>query len=62
VSGLGDVDQLCERLAAAGVLLLPGSVYDEPAHVRFGFGRANMPEALSVLEEALAEMPQPFLG
>jgi aspartate/methionine/tyrosine aminotransferase len=53
VHGLGDVDRLCERLAEAGVLLLPGSVYDEPDHVRFGFGRANLPEALTVLEEAL---------
>jgi aspartate/methionine/tyrosine aminotransferase len=57
VSGLGDVDRLCETLAAAGVLLLPGSVYDEPLHVRVGFGRANMPEGLAVLEEALTEMP-----
>jgi len=54
VSGAGDVDALCARLAAAGVLLLPGSVYDEPAHVRLGFGRANLPEALGVLERALA--------
>ncbi len=53
VTGLGDVDQLCERLARAGVLLLPGSVYDEPAHVRVGFGRANLPEALAVLESQL---------
>jgi aspartate/methionine/tyrosine aminotransferase len=53
VHGLGDVDRLCERLAEAGVLLLPGSVFDEPDHVRFGFGRANLPEALAVLEEAL---------
>jgi aspartate/methionine/tyrosine aminotransferase len=53
VHGLGDVDELCERLAGAGVLLLPGSVYDEPRHVRVGFGRANMPEALAVLESAL---------
>jgi aspartate/methionine/tyrosine aminotransferase len=53
VNGLGDVDAFCERLAAAGVLLLPGSVYDEPAHVRIGFGRANMPEALRVLEDSL---------
>jgi hypothetical protein len=28
-------------------------VYDEPDHVRVGFGRANLPEALAVLEEAL---------
>ena len=55
VHGVGDVDRFCERLAAAGVLLLPGSVYDEPAHVRVGFGRANLPEALGVLEERLAE-------
>jgi aspartate/methionine/tyrosine aminotransferase len=54
VSGLGDVDRLCERLARAGVLLLPGSVYDQPDHVRVGFGRANLPEALAVLESALS--------
>jgi aspartate/methionine/tyrosine aminotransferase len=53
--GMGDVDRFCERLAVLGVLLLPGSVYDEPAHVRVGFGRANLPEALGVLEESLAE-------
>src|SRR4051794_36631191 len=53
VSGLGDVERLCERLAAAGVLLLPGSVYDEPGHVRVGFGRENLPEALRVLEQGL---------
>jgi aspartate/methionine/tyrosine aminotransferase len=53
VVGLSDVDDLCKRLAGAGVLLLPGSVYDEPAHVRVGFGRANLPEALGVLESAL---------
>jgi aspartate/methionine/tyrosine aminotransferase len=53
VSGVGDVERFCERLAAAGVLLLPGAVYDEPGHVRMGFGRANMPEALRVLEENL---------
>jgi hypothetical protein len=28
-------------------LLLPGGVYDEPRHIRFGYGRKNMPEALS---------------
>ena len=46
--------RFCERLAGRGVLLLPGSVYDEPDHVRVGFGRANLPEALTVLESALA--------
>jgi len=53
VRGVGDVDRFCRRLAAAGVLLLPGSVYDEPGHVRVGFGRANLPEALAALESAL---------
>jgi aspartate/methionine/tyrosine aminotransferase len=53
VSGVGEVDAFCEQLAAAGVLLLPGSVYDEPDHVRVGFGRANLPEALDVLEQHL---------
>jgi aspartate/methionine/tyrosine aminotransferase len=54
VRGVGDVNRFCQRLAAEGVLLLPGSVYDEPEHVRVGFGRANLPEALAVLESALA--------
>lgn len=54
VRGVGDVERFCRRLAAAGVLLLPGSVYDEPEHVRMGFGRANLPEALEVLESCLA--------
>jgi aspartate/methionine/tyrosine aminotransferase len=53
VKGVADVDDLCEGLARLGVLLLPGSVYDEPAHVRVGFGRANMPEALALLEASL---------
>jgi aspartate/methionine/tyrosine aminotransferase len=54
LTGVGDVDGLCERLAGDGVLLLPGSVYDQPEHVRVGYGRANLPEALDVLEGALA--------
>jgi aspartate/methionine/tyrosine aminotransferase len=54
VRGVGDIERFCERLAGHGVLLLPGSVYDEPEHVRVGFGRANLPEALAALESALA--------
>ena len=53
VTGIGDLTRWCEQLADAGVLLLPGSVYDQPGHVRIGFGRANMPEALNVLEANL---------
>jgi aspartate/methionine/tyrosine aminotransferase len=55
VRGVSDVAQYCARLAQTGVLLLPGSVYDQPEHVRIGFGRANMPDALSLLEENLAD-------
>jgi aspartate/methionine/tyrosine aminotransferase len=53
VTGFGDLTRFCEQLAEAGVLLLPGSVYDQPDHVRIGFGRANMPDALNVLEANL---------
>jgi hypothetical protein len=53
VTGLGDPGEFCARLAGMGVLLLPGSVYDEPDHVRIGFGRADMPDALKLLEANL---------
>jgi aspartate/methionine/tyrosine aminotransferase len=51
----GGVDAFCERLVKrAGVLLLPGSVFDDPGnHFRLGFGRANLPEALGELEKFL---------
>jgi len=45
-----DVQGFCEQLVReAGILLLPGTVYDEPQHIRFGYGRRNMPEALEHL-------------
>ncbi len=46
-----NVRETCERIVReTGVLLLPGDVYDQPGHVRIGFGRANMPEALERLD------------
>ncbi len=50
-----DIDRFCDRLVKqTGVLLLPGSVFDDPGnHFRLGFGRKNMPEALSRLEDFL---------
>jgi len=49
-----DVQSFCEQLVAqAGVLLLPGTVYDEPAHIRFGYGRRNLPAALAAFESWL---------
>ena len=50
-----DVTDWCEQTAErAGVLLLPGSVYEQPDHVRMGFGRSSLPEALARLEADLA--------
>jgi len=49
-----DVQEWCETLVRdAGVLLLPGTVYDEPRHIRFGYGRKNMPESLTQFEAYL---------
>jgi len=54
VAGIGDVSAWCEQIATdAGVLLLPGAVYEQPDHVRVGFGRASLPQALERLDEHL---------
>ncbi len=53
---LGDsVDAFCDTLVRrAGVLLLPGSIYDDDGnHFRLGMGRQNLPEAVKRLEEFL---------
>jgi aspartate/methionine/tyrosine aminotransferase len=49
------VEAFCHDLVMrAGVLLLPGTVYDDPGnHFRIGFGRQNLPEGLGRLEEYL---------
>ena len=58
VAGVKDTSAFCEQLIAdAGVLLLPGTVYDEPAHFRIGYGRTSMPESLRHFEAWLAEEP-----
>jgi aspartate/methionine/tyrosine aminotransferase len=51
----GDADAFCERLARdADVMLLPGSVFEwGQGHVRFGFGRTSLKEALGALERYL---------
>jgi aspartate/methionine/tyrosine aminotransferase len=52
---VGDTQAFCERLAEeAGVLLLPGDVYDEPGHVRLGLGRLDAAEAFERLSAYLA--------
>ena len=48
------VQGFCDDVVSkSGVMLLPGSVYDEPQHIRFGYGRKNMPEALEQFEAYL---------
>jgi aspartate/methionine/tyrosine aminotransferase len=60
VAGEFDVQAWCEDTAGrAGVLLLPGVVYEQPRHVRFGFGRANLPRALARLDEHLGTAGAP---
>ena len=52
----GDVETFCDALVKkAGVLLLPGSVYDDSRdHFRLGLGRKNLPQAVERLEEFIA--------
>lgn len=53
-----DVQAFCETLVKqAGVLLLPGTVYDQPGHIRFGYGRRNMPESLAQFESWFTTCP-----
>jgi aspartate/methionine/tyrosine aminotransferase len=50
-----DIESFCHELVTTkGVLLLPGTIFDDQGnHFRIGFGRKNMPEAVSLLEEFL---------
>ncbi|HEY4427243.1 MAG TPA: aminotransferase class I/II-fold pyridoxal phosphate-dependent enzyme [Solirubrobacteraceae bacterium] len=51
VAGGFDLERWCEETAErSGVLVLPGSVYGQPRHVRLGFGRANLPQAVERLD------------
>lgn len=51
----GNVDDFCDNLVKqAGVMLLPGSSYDDSSnHFRLGLGRKNLPQAVERLEEFL---------
>jgi aspartate/methionine/tyrosine aminotransferase len=48
----GNVETFCDELVQeAGILLLPGSMYDDSQnHFRLGLGRKNLPEAVEKLE------------
>jgi aspartate/methionine/tyrosine aminotransferase len=51
-----DVQEFCDDVVRrSGVMLLPGSVYDEPLHIRFGYGRKNMVEALEYFDAYVRE-------
>jgi aspartate/methionine/tyrosine aminotransferase len=55
VAGDLDVQRWCEETAEqADVLVLPGTVYEQPRHVRIGFGRANLRQAIARLDGYLA--------
>ena len=48
----GDIEDFCDDLVRkAGVLLLPGTMYDDSRnHFRLGLGRKNLPQAIERLE------------
>jgi len=52
----GNVDKFCDELVRkAGVLLLPGTVYDDSHnHFRLGLGRRNLPQAVERLDGFLS--------
>ncbi|MBL8061415.1 MAG: aminotransferase class I/II-fold pyridoxal phosphate-dependent enzyme [Anaerolineales bacterium] len=52
----GDVESFCDDLVKkAGVLLLPGSMYDDTRnHFRLGLGRKNLPQAVERLEHYIS--------
>jgi len=53
----GDIEDFCDNLVKkAGVLLLPGTMYDDSQnHFRIGLGRKNLPQAVERLEEYLSK-------
>jgi len=53
----GDIEEFCDELVRkAGVLLLPGTMYDDSSnHFRIGLGRKSLPEAIDRLEEFLSK-------
>jgi aspartate/methionine/tyrosine aminotransferase len=53
----GNVENFCDELVKkAGVLLLPGSVYDDrDNHFRLGLGRKNLPQAVEKVEGFLSK-------
>jgi len=54
LKGKRDVQRFCDdTVRDASVLLLPGTVYDQPGFFRVGYGRKNMPESLAQFDKYL---------
>jgi aspartate/methionine/tyrosine aminotransferase len=51
----GSAEAFCARaVREAGVLLLPSTIFDAgDEHIRFGYGRADLPEALAALDRCI---------
>jgi aspartate/methionine/tyrosine aminotransferase len=52
----GDIEDFCDKVVReAGVLLLPGTMYDDTGnHFRVGLGRKNLPQAVERLDNHLS--------
>ena len=52
----GGIEEFCDKVVRnAGVLLLPGTMYDDTgSHFRVGLGRKNLPQAVERFEEYLS--------
>jgi aspartate/methionine/tyrosine aminotransferase len=52
-----DVGEFCKDLVETnGVLLLPGTLYDDRGnHFRIGFGRKNFPDGMALLDDFLGK-------
>jgi aspartate/methionine/tyrosine aminotransferase len=49
-----DDEKFCaEVIRLASVMVVPGTLFGSPGHVRIGFGRRNLPEALEAFETAI---------
>jgi aspartate/methionine/tyrosine aminotransferase len=52
-----DADEFCAQvIRKASVMVVPGTLFGVPGHIRIGFGRRNLPEALEAFEAAIMEL------
>jgi capreomycidine synthase len=62
--GVGDIEEFCHRLGQEqGVLLVPGSCFNNPGYARFGFGgpTADLEEGLARVSLQLNTCTAPYL-